>query len=142
MARLLGAHDRQRRLRDPERAEDVGLDLGAGLRLADFLDGAELAVAGIVDDDVEAAEALVGLGDRGVDGRLVVDVEPGRRRRRRTFRPDPRVSTASRAVAATRSPRARAASAQMRPNPLDAPVMNQIFDVMASLLARAGALMS
>ena len=36
---------------------------------------AEEAVAGVVDDDVEAAEALVRLLDRGVDRRLVVDVE-------------------------------------------------------------------
>jgi hypothetical protein len=31
------------------------------------------------------------------------------------------------AVAVTRSPRLRAASAQMRPNPREAPVMNHVF---------------
>jgi hypothetical protein len=36
-----------------------------------------------------------------------------------------------RAVAATLSPRAIAASVQMRPNPRDAPVMNQIFSAIA-----------
>jgi hypothetical protein len=36
---------------------------------------------------------------------------------------------ASRAVATTRSPRSSAASAQMRPNPFEVPVMNQTFDI-------------
>ncbi len=76
VAGALRAHDRQRRLRHPQRAEHVGLDLRAGFLLADLLDRAELAVAGIVDDDVEPAEASVRLGDRRIDGALVVDVEP------------------------------------------------------------------
>ena len=36
-------------------------------------------------------------------------------------------SASLRAVAVTRSPRLRAASAQMRPNPHEAPVMNHVF---------------
>jgi hypothetical protein len=43
--------------------------------LGQFLDEAELAVAGIVDDDVEAAEVVVGLFDRGEIGGAIVDVE-------------------------------------------------------------------
>lgn len=34
-----------------------------------------MAVAGIVDDDVESAKTLVRLGDSGIDGFLVGDVE-------------------------------------------------------------------
>jgi len=41
----LGAQERQRRLGDPQRPEQVGLDLLVGLRLAEFLDHAELAAA-------------------------------------------------------------------------------------------------
>ena len=48
-------------LGDPERAEQVRLDLVAELLLADLLDHPELAVAGVVDDDVEAAEVLMRL---------------------------------------------------------------------------------
>src|SRR5437660_6792686 len=75
MAGALRAHDRQRRLGHPESAEHIGFDLVAGFLFADLLDGAEMAVAGIVDDDVEPAKALVRLGDSRVDGFLVGDVE-------------------------------------------------------------------
>src|SRR5665811_337246 len=44
----LGAQEWQRRLGDPQRPEQVGLDLLAGFRLAELLDHAELAVAGVV----------------------------------------------------------------------------------------------
>src|SRR5579859_1129163 len=43
----------------------------------------------------------------------------------------------SRAVATTLSPRARAASAQMRPNPFEVPVMNHTLFVIQSLLKTA-----
>src|ERR1700754_2892233 len=42
VAGALLAHDRQRRLGHPEGAEEVRLDLVAGLRLADLLDRAEV----------------------------------------------------------------------------------------------------
>ena len=54
-SRMIG----QRGLGDPQRAEQVRLDLRAGVLLADLLDHPEQAVAGVVDDDVEAAEVLV-----------------------------------------------------------------------------------
>ena len=60
MAAALLAQERQRGLGDPQRAEQVGLDLVARLLLGELLDHAELAVAGVVDDDVEAPEVLVG----------------------------------------------------------------------------------
>jgi hypothetical protein len=78
VAGSLLAHDRQRRLRDPEGAEEVRLQLVADVGLAQLLDEAEVAVAGVVDDDVEPAEALVRLLD-GCDVRVAVgDVEGDR----------------------------------------------------------------
>jgi len=59
----LGAQERQRRLGDPQRPEQVGLDLLAGLRFAELLNHVELAVAGVVHHDVEPAEVPVSLSD-------------------------------------------------------------------------------
>ena len=122
---------RQRGLGDPQRAEHVGLDLVARLGLGELLDEAELAVAGVVDDDVEPAEVVVGLLDRGEVGVAVGHVERDRQQRvavlRRRGR---RASTVSRAVAATLSPRSSAAIAHSRPKPRDVPVMNQTFSLM------------
>ena len=77
----LGAQERQRRLRDPECPEQIGLDLLAGLRLAEFLDHAELAVAGVVHHDVEPAEVLVCPGDGCEDGAAIGDVQADREHR-------------------------------------------------------------
>ena len=71
----LRAQERQRRLGDPQRAEHVRLDLGARVGLGQLLDEAELAVAGVVHHDVEAAEVVVGLLDGGEVGVVVGDVE-------------------------------------------------------------------
>ena len=71
---------------------------------------------------------LVRADDGGVHRGLVGDVELQRAGpRRRTARSSGASVVASRAVAATRSPRSSAASAQMRPKPFDVPVMNQTF---------------
>ncbi|MCY1524804.1 hypothetical protein D9M68_597580 [compost metagenome] len=63
-AGALAAHVRQHRAGNVEQAEDVGrvdaLDFGG----AGFLHRAEDAVAGVVQQDVDAAEALDALGDR------------------------------------------------------------------------------
>ncbi len=69
------AQERQASLGHPQGTEQVRLDLGASLLLADLLDRAEQAVAGVVDDDVEAAEVLVRAGDRLESGRTIGDVE-------------------------------------------------------------------
>ena len=61
VAAALLAQVRQRRLGDPQGAEQVGLQLVAGVGLAELLDHAEVAVAGVVDHDVEPAEVLVRL---------------------------------------------------------------------------------
>ena len=75
MAAALLAQHRQRRLGDVDDAEEVGVDLGAEVVGVDVLDRGEVRVAGVVDDDVDAAEALAAGGDRGLRGGGVGDVE-------------------------------------------------------------------
>jgi hypothetical protein len=70
-----GPQVRQRRLGDPQRAEHVRLDLVAGVLLGQLFDEAELAVAGVVDDDVQAPEMLVGLLDGREVGGAIGDVQ-------------------------------------------------------------------
>ncbi len=72
---------RQRGLGHPQRAEHVGLDLVARLLLGQLLDEAEVAVAGVVDDDVEPPEVIVRLLDRGEVGVAVGHVELDRQQR-------------------------------------------------------------
>ena len=110
MPAALRAQERQRGLGDPQRAEQVRLDLVAGVLLGDLLDDAEQAVAGVVDDDVEAPEVLVGLlHRRETAARSVTSNRIG-------SSASPYCSTksssdaVSRAVAATLSPRSSAAS--------------------------------
>jgi hypothetical protein len=71
----LRAQDRQGRLRDPQRAEQVGLQLGPNLVLGQLLDEAEVPVAGVVDHDVESAEPVVRSLDGGEVGGAIGDVE-------------------------------------------------------------------
>jgi phosphoribosyl isomerase A len=78
VAGTLFTQERQRRLRHPQRAEQVGLDLVAGLSLAELLDHAELSVPGVVHDDVEAAEPIVRLLNCVEHRTAVSDVEPQR----------------------------------------------------------------
>jgi hypothetical protein len=61
VAGSLGAQVRQHGLADPQRTEEVDLELGSRLRLGELLEHAHGHGAGIVDDDVEPAEVL----DRG-----------------------------------------------------------------------------
>lgn len=75
MTGALGTQERQRRLRDPQGAEHIGLDLVARLRLGEFLDEAELAVAGVVDHHVEAAEMLVSTSNGSDIRGAIGDVE-------------------------------------------------------------------
>ncbi len=77
----LGPQVRQRGLGDPQRAEHVGLDLVARFLLGQLLDEAEVAVAGVVDDDVEPPEVLVRLLDGGEVRVAVGDVELNRQQR-------------------------------------------------------------
>ena len=75
VAGALRAQEGQGGLRDEQRPEHVGVELRARLGLGDLLDHPELAVAGVVDDDVERAEVVVCLPHGGEDGVPVVDVE-------------------------------------------------------------------
>ena len=59
------AQIRQSGLSDPQGAEHIRLDLGARLLLSQLLDEAEVPVAGVVDDDVQSAEVVMSLLDRG-----------------------------------------------------------------------------
>ena len=92
------AHGRQHGLRHVDQPEHVGLEhLPHGVVLA-FLDGGKVAVAGVVDENVDAAEALERPGHRirhlfrpgdvqghdqralGMDGRDVLDLRRVARR--------------------------------------------------------------
>ena len=64
MPGALLAQNRERRLGDVDDAEEVGVDLPAEILERDVLDGREIRVAGVVDDDVDPAEALHAGGDR------------------------------------------------------------------------------
>src|SRR5579863_488207 len=79
MPRALSPHDGQRRLGDPQGAEQIGFDLRARLSLAYFLDGAEETIPSIVDHHVQTAEAPMGGSDGCVDRRLVRNIERERR---------------------------------------------------------------
>lgn len=81
MAAALSAQVRQRRLRDPQRAEDVRLDLRARFVLGDLFEHSELSVAGVVDDDVEPPEMVVGRLHRGEIGVTIRHVECQREQR-------------------------------------------------------------
>ncbi len=74
----LRPQDRQRGLRHPQRAEHIGLQLRANLVLGQFLDHAELAVTGVVHDDVEPPEVLRGLLHGGEITGSVGHVQPDR----------------------------------------------------------------
>src|SRR5882672_7289099 len=75
VAAALRPHVRQGSLRDPQRTEQVDVDLVAGLLLAHLLDHAEQAVAGVVHHDVEPAEVIDRLLNDGDDGRPIGDLE-------------------------------------------------------------------
>ncbi|GAA2784821.1 hypothetical protein GCM10020219_065420 [Nonomuraea dietziae] len=81
MPRALLAQVGQRGLDHPHRAEQVGLQLVAQVLLGQLLDRAHLGVAGVVDDDVEAAEVFLGPLDALKDGGLVGDVQLQRKHR-------------------------------------------------------------
>ena len=80
----LRTHHRRHRLRDPQRPEEVGLDDLARLGLGGLFDRSVQAVAGVVDEHIDAPEMFVYARDRGEDGCAIVDVElDGQRVRRR-----------------------------------------------------------
>src|SRR3954463_3496156 len=72
------AQVRQGSLGDPERTEQVGLDLAPRLVLRELLDHPEVPVTGVVDDDVESAEVVVCLRHGREVGVTIGDVERDR----------------------------------------------------------------
>ena len=69
---------RQRGLHDPQRSEQIRLELRAGLSLGGLLDGGEQPEAGVVDDDVEPAEVFVACThgvDHGTPVQLILELE-------------------------------------------------------------------
>ncbi len=117
------------RLGNPQCAEQIGFDLRPGVGFADFLNGSEQAISGIVDRDIDAAEALLRQRDRAKYRRPIRHVEGDRhdplaealdQRRQRL-----QIARSGRDLIA----RASAACAQTRPKPRDVPVMNQTLCV-------------
>ena len=60
-------------------AEEIGLEHRAHVGVVAFLNRREIAVASVVDEDIDTAEASLGRFDRGVDLTLLVDVERERK---------------------------------------------------------------
>jgi hypothetical protein len=75
------AEQRDGRLGDPQGAEQVGLDLAAHLGFGQLLDESEMAIAGVIDHHIEAAEMGVGALDSGDTGRAVGDIQGDRQDR-------------------------------------------------------------
>lgn len=123
VSRTLCAHNWQHRLRDPQRPEKVRFELGAHIIFRQFLDHAEVAIPGVIDNDIELAEVVSGSLYRVKGSAAVGDIEL-ERQDSVAVPLDERVQgpqVASRC--SNRAPRSRAASAHSRPKPFDAPVM-------------------
>src|ERR1700730_7554954 len=75
VTRALFAQDRYSGFRDVDDAKQVRLDLGTKVREFRILDGADVAIAGVIDKHVEAAERLYRRIDRVARGLLVGHVE-------------------------------------------------------------------
>ena len=69
------AHARQDGADHRRQAEEIGLELGADRRVLALLDRAHVAVAGVVDQHVDAAEGALGFLDGGGDRVGIGDVE-------------------------------------------------------------------
>ena len=71
----LSAQVGQRRLRHPQGPKQVRLHLSASLLLAEFFESAELSIAGVVDNDIQATEVVVGLLHHAFHRCLVGDIQ-------------------------------------------------------------------
>ena len=68
-------HPGKHRLDHRHRTEELSFEQLADVGVVTFLDGRAVTVAGVVDENVDAAELLLGLGDRLGDLGAVGDVE-------------------------------------------------------------------
>ena len=100
-------------------------ELTDGVVLA-LLDRGAIAVAGVVDQHVDAAEPLLGRRDAAVTWASSVTSSGRARAVSGYFSARSWTFEASRAVTTALSPRARTASAKARPRPVEQPVMNQV----------------
>ncbi len=112
MARALRTHHRQGRARQIDDVEQVGLDLVAKIGRRHLLERRGMAIAGVVDQHVKAAEGAARKLDRPRGGGLVGHVELDRQQ------------TIAMSALQIREPRGIA-----RPSPRAAPVTNQTFDM-------------
>lgn len=71
---VLLAHGLEGCARDVQKAVEIHVHLSPDLLIGQAFEFAREAVAGVVDDDVDAAEVCDGLGEGSLDGRLVGDV--------------------------------------------------------------------
>jgi hypothetical protein len=124
--RSLLPHDRKHRAHQVHHAVEIGSDQLFDFGSAQLLEIAEQAVAGIVDEHVDASVGLDRLADRRLRLCLLGDVELDECE---AVARDIVQSAADlsrwRPVATTRSPAFSAARAVAAPMPLPAPVMNQ-----------------
>ncbi len=74
-------HPGQHRLDQLQRSEQVGVEQGMDVLVLAFLDRGQIAVAGVVDEHVHAAEAGLGRRDRRRDLARIGHVELDRKRR-------------------------------------------------------------
>ena len=76
MTAALLAQDRHNRLRDVHDTVEVGVDLRPERVDRRVLERAQVAVPGVVDDDIDATERLLGLSDHARSRVVVGHVEP------------------------------------------------------------------
>src|SRR5438445_13779041 len=75
MSMLLRPHDGKNGLRQPQQTKEVGLHLITCLLLGSFFDGAEQAVAGIINKDIYPAKMFLRPGDGGKGCLPVGDIQ-------------------------------------------------------------------
>jgi hypothetical protein len=127
-AALLAQHG-QRGARDVGDAEEVGLDLRAKVVVGHVLDGADVAVPGVVDHDVETAESLDGLLHGRACRSRIGHVERDRANAIAVLRDQCRQVVRPTRGGDDAGPAARTALASALPRPRELPVMSQVLNV-------------
>jgi hypothetical protein len=129
-----GTHRGQRRPHERGRAEQVQIHQLAQLRVADLLDRSDHSPARVVDENVELTEAVEGGPHERRRRGDVSGVEVRDQNVVGVFGARSATLSGRRTAATTWSPAASADSATARPKPRDAPVMIQVWVVMAATL--------
>ena len=126
------AHDRQDSAGDVHRADQARRQLPLHLLGGQLLEVAGVEAGGVVDQHVDAAEAIDGGPDRRLGVLRARDVELDDQQVVRRRRAASATASGLRPVATTAWPAASAALAKSTPMPRPAPVMNQIFLLLMS----------